>query len=184
MVLTSFAIYAMVSSFQGGGSSRGSSNLQDWAMRWAALVPAASAVLWIYLVFMARHSLRTAMDILDFSSRILTENPALLGVGMGSLGVVVLWTWAWLAMFTRVFLGGYFSTALSRFVIGAGTWWLGVYFVLEDPLDAVGAVGRTARHYGRHGVAAVLLPRRCPWLTPPLSQLMELLQGQQQRALE
>jgi hypothetical protein len=49
---------------------------------------------------------------------------------MGCLAVVVIWTWAWLLMFTRVFLGGSFSSRLAKFIISASSWWLGVYFVL------------------------------------------------------
>ena len=127
VILTSFALYPFVSSYQ---STSGSTRLQDLAMRWAALIPAVSAVVWVYMVLKGRHALHSAIEILDFSSRILAANSALLLVGMGCLAVVVLWTWVWLLMFTRVFLGGSFSNPLSRFVISVSTWWLGAYFVL------------------------------------------------------
>ncbi|KAJ8121830.1 hypothetical protein ONZ43_g1817 [Nemania bipapillata] len=71
-----------------------------------------------------------AVDMLDFSSRILAANPALVLLGFGTLAFVVGWTWVWLWMFTRIFLGGYFSTKLSAFVIGTATWWLAVFFFL------------------------------------------------------
>lgn len=128
VILVSFSIYPFVSSFQ--GDKTGSTGFQDLIMRWASLVPAVSAAIWIYLVWKGRSALRSSVDILEFSSRILTANSALVLVGLGCLVLVVFWTWAWLAMFTRVFLGGSFSSKLSRFVISSSSWWLGVYFVL------------------------------------------------------
>jgi hypothetical protein len=125
VVLFSFFLYPFISSYKDDSGGR---TFQDIAMRWAAVVPGAGAILWLYLAFKGRHSIHSAIEILDFSSRILGANSALILVGMGSLAAVVLWTWAWLAMFTRVFLGGYFAG--SRFIISASTWWLGVYFVL------------------------------------------------------
>ncbi|EFW98626.1 hypothetical protein CMQ_4478 [Grosmannia clavigera kw1407] len=124
VVLLSFAIYPFVSSY------RGSSGLQDRVMRWASVVPGVAAIVWIYLVWKGRSALRSAVDILEFASRILAANSALVLVGLGCLTLIVLWTWAWLAMFTRVFLGGSFSSKLSRFIISASSWWLGAYFVL------------------------------------------------------
>lgn len=125
VVLFSFFLYPFISSYK---DETGGKTLQDAVMRWAAVVPGAGAILWLYLAYKGRHSIRSAIEILDFSSRILGANSALVLVGMGSLAAVVLWTWAWLAMFTRVFLGGYFAG--SRFIISASTWWLGIYFVL------------------------------------------------------
>lgn len=128
VILVSFSIYPFVSSYQGGNT--GSSRVQDTVMRWASLVPALAAAVWVYLVWKGRAALRSAVDILEFSSRILAANSALVLVGLGCLALVVLWTWAWLAMFTRVFLGGSFSSQLSRFIISTSSWWLGIYFVL------------------------------------------------------
>jgi hypothetical protein len=125
IMLFSFSLYPFISSYQGQNGGR---SFQDWAMRWAAVLPGVGAVLWLYLAYKGRHAVRSAIEILDFSSRVLSANSALILVGMGSLAFVVLWTWAWLAMFTRVFLGGYFAG--SRFIISASTWWLGIYFVL------------------------------------------------------
>ncbi|KAK4156690.1 choline transporter-like protein ctl1 [Chaetomidium leptoderma] len=127
VILISFSLYPFISSFQPTG---GSSRLQDTVMRWAAAVPAISAVVWLYLVFKGRHALQSAVGILEFSSRILAANSALVLVGMTCLAVVVVWTWIWLLMFTRVFLGGSFSSRLAKFIISASSWWLGVYFVL------------------------------------------------------
>ncbi|KAL2197241.1 hypothetical protein P885DRAFT_60620 [Corynascus similis CBS 632.67] len=127
VILISFSLYPFISSYQ---SSSGSTRLQDTVMRWAASIPAVSAVVWLYLVYKGRHALQSAVGILEFSSRILAANSALVLVGMVCLAVVVVWTWVWLLMFTRVFLGGSFSSRLARFIISASSWWLGVYFVL------------------------------------------------------
>ncbi|TPX11042.1 uncharacterized protein E0L32_008079 [Thyridium curvatum] len=127
VILFSFSLYPLISSYKG---PNGGSNLQDEVMRWTAVIPGASAILWLYLVYKGRSALKSSIEILEFSSRILAANSALVLVGMACLALVVLWTWAWLAMFTRVFLGGYFSTSLSRWIISASSWWLGIYFVL------------------------------------------------------
>ncbi|KAL2160241.1 hypothetical protein VTH06DRAFT_1414 [Thermothelomyces fergusii] len=127
VILVSFSLYPFISSYQ---SASGSTRLQDTMMRWAAGIPAVSAVVWLYLVYKGRHALQSAVGILEFSSRILAANSALVLVGLACLAVVVVWTWLWLLMFTRVFLGGTFSSKLARFVISASSWWLGVYFVL------------------------------------------------------
>ena len=127
VILISFSLYPFISSYQPTG---GSTRFQDTVMRWAAGVPAVSAVVWLYVVYKGRHAIQSAVGILEFSSRILAANSALVLVGMGCLAVVVVWTWVWLLMFTRVFLGGTFSSRLAKFIISASSWWLGVYFVL------------------------------------------------------
>ncbi|KAI9792304.1 MAG: hypothetical protein M1816_002529 [Peltula sp. TS41687] len=127
IIFTSFSIYPFVASFQ--GPYHGSA-FQDRMMRWLSILPAVATVLWSYSVYRARHSLRRAIDILEFTCRILAANPALLALGLATLAGVVLWTWVWMGMFTRVFLGGHLSRSKNVFVIDFGTWWLGVYFVL------------------------------------------------------
>ncbi|KAM7200528.1 choline transporter-like protein ctl1 [Naviculisporaceae sp. PSN 640] len=127
VILISFSLYSLISSYK---TDNRSSQLQNSVMRYAAFVPAISAAVWLYLVVKGRHALKSAIEILEFSSRILAANTGLILVGMGCLVVIVFWTWAWLLMFTRVFLGGNFSSALSRFIINASSWWLGIYFVL------------------------------------------------------
>ena len=127
VIMVAFSLYPFISSYQG---REGGYSFQDVAMRWASIVPAISAVVWVYLVYKGRHALRSAVDILEFASNILAANSALALVGMACLAAVVLWTWVWLAMFTRVFLGGSYSNPLARFIISASTWWLGIYFVL------------------------------------------------------
>lgn len=129
VILYSFSLYSLVSSFK--GRYHGSS-FQDKFMRLASSVPAIIATLWVYSTIQARHSLHKAISILEFATRILGENPALLGVGFALLFSIVATTWIWLVMFTRVFLGGHLSTtaAATRFIIDASTWWLGIFFIL------------------------------------------------------
>ncbi|KFA68686.1 hypothetical protein S40285_02637 [Stachybotrys chlorohalonatus IBT 40285] len=126
VIMFSFSIYTFASSFK--GRTHGSS-YQDSIMRWTAIVPAASCILWLWLVIKGRRAIDQAIEILQFSSKILAQNPGLLLVGFGTLALIVLWTWAWLAMFTRVFMGGYFSKSLLRFIIRFSSWWIGAAFV-------------------------------------------------------
>jgi len=99
-------------------------------MRWLALLPAVVAVIWTYTVYKGRHSLTRAIQILEFATRILASSPALILVGFGALVTVVVWTWIWMLMFTRVFLGGHLSGSGNVFIINTTTWWLGIFFVL------------------------------------------------------
>ncbi|KND94497.1 Choline transporter-like protein ctl1 [Tolypocladium ophioglossoides CBS 100239] len=126
VIMLSFSLYSFISSFK--GRTHGSS-VQDAVMRWASLIPAASCILWLWLVVKGRRAIQQAIEILQFSSKILAQNPGLLLVGFGCLALIVVWTWAWLAMFTRVFMGGYFSKSLVRFVIQFSSWWLGAAFI-------------------------------------------------------
>ena len=127
VILFSFSLYPFISSFQWVS---GSSPFQDLVMRWTSIIPGVGAFVWLYLVWKGRASISSAIEILEFSSRILAANSALVLVGMGCLALVIGWTWAWLVMFTRVFLGGHFSSRSAMFVISASSWWLGIYFVL------------------------------------------------------
>lgn len=127
VIMLSFSIYPLVSSFQGPEHGSG---LQDIVMRWVSIIPGAFALVWVYMVWKGRHALSSAIAILEFSSRILAANNALVLVGMGASALIVFWTWLWLAMFTRVFLGGSYSGALSKYIIQASSWWLGAYFLL------------------------------------------------------
>jgi len=127
VIMVSFSLYPLISSFQTPSKDPG---LQDVVMRWASLIPGVSAVIWVYMVYKGRYALKSAIDILEFSSRILGANSALILVGMACLALIVLWTWLWLFMFTRIFLGGFFSSKFAGFIINASSWWLGIYFVL------------------------------------------------------
>ena len=127
VILFAFSLYPMISSYK--GTSKGAS-LQDKAMRWLSFIPGIFALIWTYTIYKGRHSLTKAIGILEFACRILTANPGLLGLGFATVGTVVVWTWMWLGMFTRVFLGGHLATSVTKFIIDATSWWLAVYFVL------------------------------------------------------
>ncbi|KAI1878763.1 hypothetical protein JX265_002940 [Neoarthrinium moseri] len=127
IVLFAFSLYPFIASFQGSSSRLA---LQDTVMRWLSLIPAAAAIGMVWLINRSRYQLHKAIELLEFASRILAANPALVALGFGSLVFVVGWTWVWLGMFTRVFLSGYFSKSIAAFVIGAATWWIGAYFFL------------------------------------------------------
>ena len=126
VVLYSFSIYPFVSSFK--GSWHGAS-IQDKVLRFGSAVPFVMASAWIYNVIRGRNAIGKAANILEFACRILAANPELLALGLGVLLCVVSWTWVWMLMFTRVFLGGHIS-GTRLFIIDIGTWWLGVYFIL------------------------------------------------------
>ncbi|EER29070.1 hypothetical protein CPC735_037760 [Coccidioides posadasii C735 delta SOWgp] len=127
VILYSFALYSFVSSFK--GSWHGAS-VQDKVMRWGSLVPAIMATAWVYSAVKGRHSTGKAISILEFSCRILSANSPLLIVGLATLALIAAWTWAWILMFTRVFLGGHLSKTKSIFIINPESWWLGAYFIL------------------------------------------------------
>ena len=125
VMLISFSIYPFVASFQ--GKAHGSS-VQDQVMRWLSPIPGVLAAGWVYGVWKGRRSFGKAIGILEFACKILAANPALLVLGFGTLASIVLWTWVWMGMFTRVFLRGHLTGKF--FVIDVGTWWLGVFYVL------------------------------------------------------
>lgn len=127
VILFSFFLYPLISSYQ--GKYHGAST-QDKAMRWFSFIPGMLAVLWSFSVYKGRHSFGKAISILEFACRILAANPDLIVVGFATLIGVITWTWIWMAMFTRVFLGGHLSSAKNFYIIEASTWWLAAFFVL------------------------------------------------------
>ena len=127
VIFSAFSLYPFISSFQ--GQWRGAS-IQDKAMRWLSIIPGAMAVVWTYTVYRDRHCFGKAISILEFSCRILAANPGLSALGFATLIGVITWTWIWMTMFTRVFLGGHLSNAKDFFVLNGSTWWLGAFFVL------------------------------------------------------
>ena len=127
VILFSFALYPFISSFR--GRMHGTST-QDVAMRWFSFVPGIMSVVWTLSVYRGRHSFEKAIGILEFACKILAANPGLLAVGFATLLAVISWTWIWMAMFSRVFLGGHFSGAKNFFIIDTSTWFLGIFFVL------------------------------------------------------
>ena len=126
VVLFAFSLYPLISSFKGPLHG---TNLQDKAMRWLSSIPGLLALLWVIAVYKGRHAFGKAIGILEFSCRILAANPALLIVGFSSLVAFATWTWLWMGMFTRVFLGGHLNVK-NMFIIDMSTWWLGVFFIL------------------------------------------------------
>lgn len=127
-ILFSFFLYPLISSFR--GTWQGDS-IQDKAMRWFSFIPAVFAVVWVYTVWRGRHSLNRATEMLDFTGRILTTMSPLLLVGLAALTTVVIWSWTWIYMFTRLFLEGHFSKSRNLFIIDFSTWWLGAAFILD-----------------------------------------------------
>ncbi|KAK0508185.1 hypothetical protein JMJ35_009269 [Cladonia borealis] len=127
VILFSFFLYPLIASFQ--GKYHGAS-IQDKAMRWFSFIPGALALVWTFTVYKGRHSFGKAISILEFSCRILAANPGLLLVGFATLVGVIVWSWIWLVMFARVFLGGHLSSAKNLYIIDTSTWCLGALFVL------------------------------------------------------
>jgi len=126
VILFTFSIYPFVWSYKGSYSG---DSVQDRAMRWLSFIPAIMACIWVYSIYQGRHSLGKAINILEFACKIVTQSPALVLLGFATLGTVVCFTWIWLGMFTRVFLGGHFSK-IKTFIIDVNTWWLGFFFVM------------------------------------------------------
>lgn len=129
LVAFAFSLYPFTSSFRGPWQGQSS---QDQAMRWLSFFPALFASLWTLVMWRNRHALGKAVQILEFSCRIIAAQYALVILGLGTLVAIVAWTWLWVSMFTRVFLAGHLSPKRGGvfFVIDTGTWWLGVFFVL------------------------------------------------------
>ncbi|KAL4801432.1 hypothetical protein BDV18DRAFT_154940 [Aspergillus unguis] len=123
VILYSFFLYPFISSF------RGTSSVQDKAMRWGSFIPFVMATAWVYNVIRSRHAIGKAISILEFACRILAVNAELLLLGLGNLVLIISWTWIWMLMFTRVFLGGHMSQSKS-FIINVSSWWLGSFFIL------------------------------------------------------
>lgn len=124
----SFFLYPLIWSFK--GSWHGDS-IQDRAMRWLSFGPLVFTFFWIYTAFKGRHSLDKAAGMLEFSGEILRAQFPLLVVGVATLAAVILWSWIWILMFSRLFLGGHFTSNKSTWIIDASTWWLGVAFFLD-----------------------------------------------------
>ena len=127
VVSFSFSLYPFILSYNGAWNG---TSVQDKVMRWTSLVPGLFAVGWTYTAFKSRNTLGRAIELLEFSTRILAARPSLILVGFSTLACVVLWTWTWTLMFARVFLGGHLSSSKNLFIIDTSTWWLGAFFVL------------------------------------------------------
>jgi hypothetical protein len=131
VVSFSFFLYPFISSYKDTWYG-GSGSVQSKAMRWMSLVPLFFALFWVYTVWKGRRSLRKAADMLEFAGDILRAQPPLIFVGVATLASVVLWSWIWMLMFARLFLGGHFTKSTKPvWVIDIGTWWLGAAFFLD-----------------------------------------------------
>lgn len=141
VILYSFSLYPFVSSFRGTWNG---ASIQDKVMRFGSVIPFIMATMWVYNIVRSRHAIGKAVSILEFACRILAANVELLAFGLGVLICVVSWTWVWMLMFSRVFLGGHFSR-LKLFVVDIGSWWLGAYFILVYlwSLGVIAGVQRT-----------------------------------------
>lgn len=126
VISISFFFYPFISSFK--GSWHGDST-QDKVMRWLSLVPLLFCLGWVYTVVKGRHSLDKAASMLEFAGEILRANFPLLFVGVGTLAAVVVWSWIWMLMFTRLFLAGHFTK--TSWVIDLSTWWLGAAYFFD-----------------------------------------------------
>jgi len=122
-----FSLYPFISSYKGAWNG---TSVQDKVMRWVSLMPGLFAIGWTYTAFKSRNALGRAIELLEFSTRILAARPSLILVGFATLACVVIWSWIWTIMFARVFLGGHLSTSKNLFIIDTSTWWLGAFFVL------------------------------------------------------
>lgn len=128
IILYAFSLYPFISSFHGRWKGQ---STQDSAMRWGSILPFVSATLWVVAMIKGRLAMQKAVSIVEFATRVLGDNPALLVVGFATLGAIVGFTWVWISMFTRVFLSGHrVTSAVLRFAIDTSTWWIGVYFIL------------------------------------------------------
>lgn len=124
----SFFLYPFISSYKGYWHG---DSVQDKVMRWFSLGPLGFAIFWVYTAWKGRHSLQKAADMLEFSGTILRTQSPLILVGIATLSCVILWSWLWMGMFVRLFLGGHFNKSGSRWIIDLSTWWLGVAFFLD-----------------------------------------------------
>lgn len=129
IMLYSFSLFPFITSYS---SVPEGGRRQNIIMRWGSFVPFIAATLWVLAVVRSRLAMQKAISILEFATRILAANPALVIVGFATLGSIIAFTWIWLAMFTRVFLRGHPAERgmFLRFVIDTSTWWIGTYFIL------------------------------------------------------
>lgn len=128
VVLFSFTLYPLISSL----TSPGAPTTMMRLLAWSSIAPAVIASYWIYSIAVrTRRSKNQAMNILRLASRLLSANPALLPFTASvTLAFVIVWTWTWLLMFSRVFLGGRASAAKHAIITSATSWWVAAAFVL------------------------------------------------------
>ncbi|KAH8422956.1 uncharacterized protein LDX57_000712 [Aspergillus melleus] len=140
VILYSFSIYPFISSFKGAWHG---TSVQDKVMRFGSFIPFFLGSLWTYNVIRGRHAIGKAIGVLEFACRILAANAELLAFGLGILTFIVSWTWVWMLMFTRVFLGGHVSES-KFFIINLSSWWLAIYFIIVY-IWSLGVIGGIQR---------------------------------------
>ncbi|TKA24014.1 hypothetical protein B0A50_06905 [Salinomyces thailandicus] len=129
VILFAFSLYPLISSFR--GTYHGTS-VQDRIIRWFSFLPALAGALWTYNLYQSRHSLHRAINMLEFSTKILAASQYLVVLGFATLAAVVAWTWLWMLMFERIFLSGHLSHGgATRFLLDANAYWLGALFILQ-----------------------------------------------------
>ena len=113
-VMFSFGLYPLVMSYRGKWEGR---SFQDKAMRSISVVPFVLAVLWIWVIYRSRRSMEKAVQIIRLASRVLASNKHLIFLSYATLVSVTLFSWMWIAMFSRVFLSGNKGMVAGKFVL-------------------------------------------------------------------
>ena len=78
-------------------------------LRIISVVPLALAMIFARMVWNRRKALSRSIAVVELSSNIVLEHPALIGLSLASLGVFLLLTIPFLFVFTRLFLVGHFG---------------------------------------------------------------------------
>ncbi|KAK9462496.1 uncharacterized protein V1516DRAFT_621057 [Lipomyces oligophaga] len=128
--LVGLSLYPLIMSYR---DSWGGNTTQDQAMRWTSLIPVLMAALWVWFAIQARYTLGRAIGIVQLACRILTQNPALILLSLGTLIYFVGFTWLWFGMFARVFLRGHVvvgSSGFTTWVLDGNSWFIGAWYVL------------------------------------------------------
>lgn len=127
--LLGLTMYPLIMSYR---DSWGGNSVQDKAMRWTSLVPAVSAVVWVWMAIRTRSALGRAIGIVQLSCKILAENRILIVLSLGTLVSFVAFSWLWFAMFARVFLRGKIvvgSSGISMWILDQNSWALGAWYI-------------------------------------------------------
>ncbi|KAK9464343.1 hypothetical protein V1512DRAFT_268581 [Lipomyces arxii] len=128
--LCGLTIYPLIMSYR---DNWGGNTAQDKAMRWTSMIPAVSAVVWVWIVARSRNVLGRAVGIVQLACKILSENPSLIVLSLGTLVSFVTFTWVWFGMFARVFLKGTVvvgKTGIATWILDRNSWVLGAWYIL------------------------------------------------------
>ncbi|KAK9475745.1 hypothetical protein V1514DRAFT_339170 [Lipomyces japonicus] len=130
LVFTGLTMFTLIMSYR---DSWGGNTTQDRAMRWSTLIPIGLAIFWTWFVIKGRKTLGRAIGIVQLACKILAENQSLVLLSMGTLLASIAFTWAWVLMFTRIFLRGRTSTTSSGitiWIVEKNSWALGAWYVI------------------------------------------------------